>query len=148
MKLKDQLCNTKIRIDTAEEWYKIQQLVFDNGGCWNGGSKLQYNRLFGYLFIETDLVMLTTDSKDVFDNSTKVEIAVNDLLPSQGSEQFKPNVGEYYYYIDTDGENVIILSKVWSDSEKDRLNHYLKNCHPHNKNGNDIVQYLIRKLTE
>lgn len=87
--------NTKIRIKNEEESKKFQQLIFDLGGSWEGGSKYldALNEKYYYVNKNGEITFGTTE--EYFNDENSKEIFYDDIFKVKQTTSLKPETSEW-----------------------------------------------------
>ena len=87
--------NTKIRIKNEEESKKFQQLIFDLGGSWEGGSKYldALNEKYYYVNKNGEITFGTTEG--YFNDENSKEIFYDDIFKVKQTPSLKPETSEW-----------------------------------------------------
>jgi hypothetical protein len=87
--------DTKIRIKNEEESKKFQQLIFDLGGSWEGGSKYldALNEKYYYVNKNGEITFGTTE--EYFNDENSKEIFYDDIFKVKQTPSLKPETSEW-----------------------------------------------------
>jgi len=89
--------DTKIRIKNEEESKKFQQLIFDLGGSWEGGSKYldALNEKYYYVNKNGEITFGTTEG--YFNDENSKEIFYDDIFKVKQTPSLKPETSEWRF---------------------------------------------------